>query len=111
MVSVVDVVGLLVIVGVNTAVAALATRFFRVRLATRWGSALYAVILTPLPLVASTLLLGGLLSLGPDLGSAYAVVGATVAVPMAVGISFDLFWMPAPDDVDVPDRTRQERTR
>ena len=42
MVSVVDVVGLLVILGVNSAAAALGTRFFRVRLSTRWGSSMTA---------------------------------------------------------------------
>jgi ABC-type molybdate transport system permease subunit len=105
MVSVVDIAGLLVIVGLNTAIAALATRFFRVRLNTRWGSAVYAVVLTPLPLVATTILLGSVL--GPNLGSANTVVALTVLVPLALGIAFDFFWMPAPDDVTVPDNRRQ----
>lgn len=111
MVSVADVVGLLVILGVNSAIAALATRFFRVRLKTDWGSAIYTLILTPLPLVATTLIFGGVLGLGPNLGSANAVLGATVVLPMALGISFDFFWMPAPDDIDVPDNTRKQRAR
>ena len=110
MLSVADVVGLLVIVGINSAVAALMTRFFRVRLSTDWGSALYAVVLTPLPLIATTLVLSGVLGLGPNLGSRNAVVGLAIALPMAIGIAFDFFWMPAPDEVDVPDRTdRQAR--
>ncbi|WP_336002455.1 hypothetical protein [Halorientalis halophila] len=105
MVSVVEVAGLLVIVALNTAIAALATRFFRVRLNTQWGSAVYAAVLTPIPLVGTTLLLGSVL--GPNLGSANAVLGLTVAVPLAVGIAFDYFWMPSPEEVDVPDRRRQ----
>ncbi|MFD1585815.1 hypothetical protein ACFR9U_02380 [Halorientalis brevis] len=110
MVSVADVVGLLVILGVNTTIAALATRFFRVRLNTGWGSALYTALLLPLPLVAVVLVLGGI-GLGPNLGTANAVLGVTIVLPMALGIAFDFFWMPAPDEVDVPDRTRQQRTR
>jgi hypothetical protein len=109
MVSVVDVVGLLVILGVNSAAAALGTRFFRVRLSTRWGSALYAVMLLPFLLLVTTLFLGGFLDLGPDLGSRIAVVGLTIVLPLSVGIAFDFFWMPAPDEVDLPDRTREAR--
>ena len=108
MVSVVDVVGLLVIVGTNAAVAALATRFLRVRLDTRWGSAVYVVVLTPLPMVAVTLLLGGVLGLGPNLGSRYAVLGLTILAPLTLGIAFDFFWMPAPEEVDLPDQARQQ---
>lgn len=108
MVSVVDVVGLFVIVGVNAAVAALVTRFLRVRLNTDWGSALYVLLLTPIPMVATTLLLSGGLGLGPDLGSRYAAFGVAILVPMALGVAFDVFWMPAPDEVDVPDRSRRQ---
>jgi len=105
MVSAVDIAGLLVIVGLTTAIAALAPRFFRVRLNTQWGSALYAVVLTPIPLVGTTILFGTVL--GPNLGSASTVLALTVLVPLAIGIAFDFFWMPAPDDVPVPDNRRQ----
>ncbi|MFB6179824.1 MAG: hypothetical protein ABEI77_08880 [Halorientalis sp.] len=110
MVSVADIVGLLVIVGVNSTISALATRFFRVRLNTTWGSAIYTVLLLPVPLVAVVLVLGGI-GLGPDLGTANAVLGVTIVLPMALGVSFDYFWMPAPDEVDVPDRTSRHRAR
>lgn len=110
MVSVADVVGLLVILGVNTTIAALATRFFRVRLNTNWGSALYTILLLPLPLVAVVMILGGI-GLGPNLGTTNAVLGITIVLPMTLGITFDFFWMPAPDDVDVPDRSRRQRAR
>ncbi|MFB6084617.1 MAG: hypothetical protein ABEJ94_10275 [Halorientalis sp.] len=105
MVSAVDIAGLLVIVGLNTTIAALATRFFRVRLNTQWGSALYAVVLTPIPLIGTTMLLGTVL--GPNLESSSTVLAVTVLTPLAVGIAFDFFWMPAPDDVSVPDNRRQ----
>jgi hypothetical protein len=102
MALVTDIVGLLVILGVNSTAAALLTRFFRVRLETRWGSVVYALTLAPLALLVLTLLLGA--ALGPNLGSPAAVVGVTVLVPLAVGISFDYFWMPAPDEVELPER-------
>ncbi|MFB6143560.1 MAG: hypothetical protein ABEJ30_09495 [Halorientalis sp.] len=95
--------GLLLIVGVNATIAALATRFFRVRLSTRWGSALYAVLLTPLPMVATILVVSGALGLGTNLGDRNAVFGVAILLPLTLGIAFDFFWMPAPAEVDVPD--------
>lgn len=104
MVSVVSLVGLLVILAINSAAAALLTRFFRVRLDTRWGSFVYALTLAPLALLVLTIVLGSVL--GPNLGSPAAVIGLTVLLPLALGITFDYFWMPAPDEVDLPDRPR-----
>lgn len=103
MVSVVDVLGLLVILAVNVAIAALATRFFRTQLDTRWGPVVFTVCIVPFALLISTLVLGGA-GLGPDLGSPALVVGTTILLPMAVGISFDYFWMPAPHEVELPAR-------
>ena len=100
MVSVVDVVGLLVIVGVNTAAAALMTRFFRVRLDTDWGPVVFAIVIEPVVLTLFVLVLGS--TLGPDLGSPALAFGITIVLPMALGIAFDYFWMPAPDDVELP---------
>jgi hypothetical protein len=101
MVSVVEAVGLLVILLVNTAVAALMTRFFRVRLSTRWGSAVYSILLGPLALLVLTMILGSVM--GPNLGSPATVITVTVVLPLAVGITFDYFWMPSPDEVELPD--------
>lgn len=101
MVSPGEALGLAVIVFGNTAVAALLTRFLRVRLKTRWGSAVYVGFLVPAALLVSTLLFGSVF--GPNLGSAAAVVGVTVVLPLALGVSFDYFWMPAPEEVDLPE--------
>ena len=101
MVSAFEAVGLLILVGLNTFLAAVCTRMFRVRLETRWGGVLYTLLLTPVVLVVVTLLLGQ--ALGPDLGSAATVFGVTVLVPLTLGIAFDYFWMPSPDEVEVPD--------
>ena len=102
MVSVVDIVGLFIILGVNSVVAALLTRFFRVQLNTQWGPIVYSVLLTPLVLVILVLVMGGA-GLGPNLGSAATVLGLTVLMPLALGMSFDYFWQPPPDEVEVPD--------
>ena len=101
MVSAFEAVGLLVLVGLNTFLAAVCTRMFRVRLETRWGGILYTLLLTPVVLVVVTLVLGQ--ALGPNLGGATTVLGVTVLVPLTLGIAFDYFWMPSPDEVEVPD--------
>lgn len=111
MVTVLEAFGLAVILLVNTAAVALLTRFFRVRLHTRWGGALYAILVTPFVLIVSTLFFSGVLGLGPDLGSATAVVALTVVLPMATGLTFDYVWMPAPDEVDLPEKWEDDRDR
>jgi len=116
MATTVELLGLLVVVSVNTAVAALATRFLRVRLHTRLGSAVYTATIVPVLLLVLTLVFGGVLRLGPDLGSAAAVVGLLVVLPLAVGVTVDFFWMPAPGEVDLPEAsdggsTRRRRSR
>jgi membrane-bound ClpP family serine protease len=109
MVAVVDLLGLLVIVLANSAVSALLTRFFRVRLHTSWGTALYVVLVTPVVLLVVVLVLSGVLGLGGDVGSPGLVVGMTVVVPLALGVTFDYFWMPTPEAVDLPDPSRGAR--
>ncbi|WP_254545718.1 hypothetical protein [Halomarina pelagica] len=110
MVSVIDVVGLLLVLGVNTAVAALATRFFRVRLDTQWGPVVFTLLITPVVLVLLTLFLSGILGFGFDLGSANAVLGVAVVLPLALGTAFDYFWMPAPDEVELPAKYARENS-
>ncbi|WP_135665585.1 hypothetical protein [Halorhabdus rudnickae] len=104
MVSAVDAIGLAIIVLSNTAIAALLTRFFRVRMTTIWAGPLYAVLLGSLALLVSTLVLGGFLGLGANLASPVAVVAVTIVGPLALGVTFDYFWMPAPEEVELPDR-------
>ena len=106
-----ELVGLLVAVSVNTAVAALATRFLRVRMHTRLGSAVYTATLVPFLLFVLTLVFGGVLRLGPDLGSPTAVLGLLVALPLAVGVTIDFVWMPAPGEVDLPEASDRGSTR
>jgi len=110
MASLVDVVGLLVIVGLNSALAALLTRFFRVRLESSWTPVAFSVLVTPVVLLVVAQLLSGVAGLGFDLGNAAAVVGTVILLPMAIGLAFDYFWMPAPEEVELPAEYRESET-
>ena len=103
MVSVVGLVALLVIIAVNVVVAALLTRILRVRLATQWGSVLYALLLIPIAQFLVVLVLGRALP-AIDLGTPAAVVGVTILLPLSLGMAFDYFWQPAPEEVELPER-------
>jgi hypothetical protein len=109
MVSVASLVGFLVIVGVHTVIATVATRYFRVQLKTRWGAAVFALLITPVVLVVSTLFLSGLLGLGGDLGDRSTALFVVVLLPLTLGYSIDLFWLPSPEEIDLPDTRRDRR--
>ncbi|MCD2202693.1 hypothetical protein [Halobacterium sp. KA-6] len=100
MVSVVTAAGVGIIVLVHTAIAAVGARYFRITLATRWGSVLYTAVLIPLVYVVTTLALG-VLGLGAgafeDPGQLIVV---TWAFPFFLGWSIDLFWIPAPEEFE-----------
>lgn len=103
MVSPGGVIGLLVILGAHTVIAAIATRLLRVRLATRWGAAVYIVMIVPVLLVISTFIISGVFMIGPNIGDPGTAVFLTVFVPFAIGVTIDYIWMPAPDDVALPE--------
>lgn len=104
MVSLVGAIGVLVLVAINTAFAAVGARFFRVRMSTAWGSAIYTVLIIPLAFVVTTLAISGALGLG---GGVFSDLGSTLAVtwgyPFAIGVTIDVFWMPAPEALDTPE--------
>lgn len=105
MVSALGLVGLLVVVGVNTAIAAVATRFLRIRMNTRWGQVVYVGLVVPALVFVSTLVLSGVLGLGSTLGDRTTAIMVAFVLPLVLGFSVDLFWMPHPDDVELPDTT------
>lgn len=98
MVSASTVLGFGVIVVIHTVIAAVATRFFRLRLATRWGSTLYTVVFVPIIYFVTTLLLSGFIGFG---GSGITDTGMALIIawvlPFCLGYSIDLFWMPPPE--------------
>ena len=101
MVTAGETLALAVMVLVNTGLAAVTTRLLRVRLATDWGTAVYVAVLGPLVLGATTLVMGTLG--GPNLGSRTAVLALLVLFPLTLGVALDVLWMPAPEEVDLPD--------
>jgi len=99
MVSPLGIVIVLVVVAVQTAIAALLIRLFRVRLESQWGPIVFAVTVVPVVLTLTTLVLG---RVGPDLGSRGTVVFLMIGVPLALGLTIDYVWMPAPEAVELP---------
>ena len=88
----------------NTVIAAVMTRFFRLQLKTRWGSVVYTALLVPLALVVTTIVAFSL-GVGVDLGSAAAVLGLMVGLPMGLGVTIDVLYVPAPDEYELPETT------
>ncbi|PSQ47909.1 hypothetical protein BRD15_06285 [Halobacteriales archaeon SW_6_65_15] len=106
MVSAATVVGFLLIMVVNTLVAAVTIRFFRLRLTTRWGAVLYTVIFIPVIYLVTTILLSGFIGFGgsgADRGTALILVWV---IPFTLAVSLDIFWLPAPEEIDLPEQTR-----
>jgi len=103
MVTTVGLVGIVVLVVVHTALAAVVTRLFRNRLDTAWGGAIYAALGGGFVLLVSTLVLSGIFGIGGDLGSRYATVLVVIAMPLVLGITVDYFWMPSPEEIELPD--------
>ncbi len=88
---------------VHTVVAAVSVRLLRVRLETPWGPPAAALVLVPMVLFASTLVVAGGLGLGADLGGADVAWFVLVVVPLGLGLAIDYLWMPAPEDVELPE--------
>lgn len=108
MVSLAGVLVVGILVAVHTAIAAIATRLLRVRLASAWGPVVFSLLLVPVLLVASTLVVSGGLGLGADLGGPSVALFVLVAVPMGLGLAIDYLWMPAPDEVERPEAADPE---
>ena len=98
--------GFLLIIVVNTVVAAVAMRFFRLRLSTSWGAVVYTALVVPVLYVGLTILLSGFIGFGgsgvQDRGTALILVWV---VPFTLALSLEFFWMPAPEEVELPDQT------
>ena len=97
-----------VVLAGQTLVAAVATRFFRIRMETSWGWVIYTTLLTPVLLLAVTLVTTGALGIGPDLGGPGVAVAVMVGVPLALGFTIDLLYVPPPEEYDLPDTQNQQ---
>ena len=109
MVSVIGVVGLLVLVAAHTLIAAVLTRFFRLRLDHDWAAILYTVLFVPVVLAGSTIVLSGGLGLGLNLGDRTVAITVAIVLPLALGYVIDTIWMPDPEEVELPDKNRPAR--
>ena len=106
MLSIIGLVFFGVVLVAHTLIAAVCTRFFRLRLETQLGWVIYALTLIPVVLVISTIVVSGVLGIGPDLGSPIVVFGVMIGLPLAVGITLDLLYVAQPDDVELPDTAK-----
>lgn len=97
-----------VLVGVHTLIAAVTTRLLRVRLTTAWGPVVFSLLIVPVLLVTSTFVITGGLGLGTDLGGPSVGLFVLVVVPMGVGLAVDYLWMPAPEEVELPESLELE---
>ena len=90
---------------VHTLIAGITTRYFRIRMHTRWGRVLYTLAVVPVVLVASTLVVSGGLGVGVDLGSPAAALAVLVFGPAVLGATVDVLYLPPPEAVELPDRS------
>ncbi|SFR51755.1 hypothetical protein [Halogeometricum limi] len=104
MVSVLNLALFGVVLVVHTLVAAVLTRFFRIRLKTQWGYVIYSLLLTPLVLVVTTLVFFGLLPIGAGLNfDGVTLLAISVGMPLALGFTIDTVYVPPPEEYDLPE--------
>jgi hypothetical protein len=103
---VLDLVLTVAVLGVHALVAAVMTRFFRIRLSTDWGTVVYTLLFVPVVLFLLTQLFTGILGIGPNLGSPATVLAVMVGLPLAVGVTVDVLYMRPPEEYDLPEPQR-----
>lgn len=90
-----------VVLVIHTLIAAVLARFFRIRLNTQWGWVTYTLVVTPFVLTVTTLVAGAVI---PPLFDGPALLLATfVGLPLALGFTIDLLYVPAPEEYDLPE--------
>ena len=100
MVSAGAAVGVAILIGVHTLIAAVTTRFLRLYADTPLGRTLAILLVVPLLLFLSTLVLSGALHLGFDLQDRWAAVLVAIGLPMAIGVTIDFIWVASPEAVE-----------
>lgn len=90
-----------VVLAVHTLLTAVMARFFRIRLHTQWGWVAYTLVVTPIVLTVTTILSGIVI---PQLfDSAALLLAVFVGLPLALGFTIDLLYVPPPDEYDLPE--------
>lgn len=95
-----EVVGLVLMMAINTVIAAIGTRFCRLAGSTVPRSAIGIVTVIPVLLLASTLLLSGAFGLGIDVGDPVLAVVLAISWPLLLGVTIDYVWVASPEEVE-----------
>ena len=105
MASVADFVLVAIVLALHTVIAAVITRFFRIRLQTKWGTVIYAAFTVPVVLTVTTLVFAGLLNVGSGItiGSRAMVLALFVGLPAVLGATIDVLYMTPPEEYDLPE--------
>ena len=103
MLSIIDAGLFFLVLAGHTLLAAVMTRFFRLRLDTQIGWVLYSLGSIPVALFVSTLVFTGVLNIGPDLGSPTVAGAILIGLPLAIGLTIDLLYVAQPDEVELPE--------
>ncbi|QLG27820.1 hypothetical protein HUG10_09760 [Halorarum halophilum] len=90
-----------VVLAVNTLLTAVLARFFRIRLDTQWGWVVYTLVITPVVLTVTTILSG--IVIPPLFDSAVLLLAVFVGLPLALGFTIDLLYVPPPEEYDLPE--------
>jgi hypothetical protein len=102
MVSVLNLALLGVVLVINTLIAAVMTRFFRIRLKTRTGAVIYALLLIPVVLFVTTMLFGAVI---PGNLGVSVLLGLWIGMPLVLGFTIDVLYVPPPEEIELPDTT------
>ena len=90
-----------VVLAGHTLLAAVLARFFRIRLKTQWGWVLYTLVVTPVVLTVTTMLAG--IVIPPLFDSVALLLAVFVGLPLSLGFTIDLLYVPPPEEYDLPD--------
>ncbi|MCL9816470.1 hypothetical protein [Natronocalculus amylovorans] len=104
MLSVISAILFIGVLALHTVIAAVMTRFFRIRLETTWGWIFFTVFFIPVVLLISTLLFTGVFQIGVDLGAPSVAAGVLIGLPLAVGFTIDVLYIPPPDEIELPEK-------
>lgn len=102
MVTAVELVPTVLVMAAHTLAAAVATRFFRIRMKTRGGWIVYSLLVTPFLLFVSTAIVGQILP-PPGTANRLVVLVLLIGVPLALGFTIELLYVPPPEEYDLPD--------
>jgi hypothetical protein len=102
MASVLDFALVGVVFAVHTVLAAVLTRFFRIRLHTRLGAAAFTAFFVPVVLVMTTIAAFSV-GVGVDLGTPAVALGLLVGLPLVLGVTIDVLYVPSPEEYDLPE--------